>query len=108
MFVFTVAGLDTVAAAIGFTMRQLALHPELRRSLIADPALVGPVVEEMLRLEPPAPGVTRITTQDVEVCGVRIPKGESVGALCGHGQPRSETDTPIPTPSISPTPTWVT
>ncbi len=83
VFVFTVAGLDTVAAAIGFTMRHLALHPELRRQVIADPALVGPVVEEMLRLEPPAPGVTRITTQDVEVCGVTIPAGESVVLYLG-------------------------
>ena len=83
VFVFTVAGLDTVAAAIGFTMRHLALHPELRRRVIADPALVGPVVEEMLRLEPPAPGVTRITTQDVEVCGVTIPAGESVVLYLG-------------------------
>jgi len=83
VFVFTVAGLDTVAAAIGFTMRHLATHPELRRQVIADPALIGPVVEEMLRLEPPAPGVTRITTQDVEVCGVRIPKGESVVLYMG-------------------------
>lgn len=83
VFVFTIAGLDTVAAAIGFTMRHLALNPDLRRSLIADPAMVGPVVEEVLRLEPPAPGVTRITTQDVEVCGVRIPAGESVVLYLG-------------------------
>ena len=77
-FVFTLAGLDTVAAAIGFTMRHLAMNPDLRRSLVADPALIGPVVEEMLRLEPPAPGVTRITTRDVEVCNVHIPAGQSV------------------------------
>ncbi|ORB02873.1 hypothetical protein BST30_18955 [Mycobacterium mantenii] len=83
VFVFTLAGLDTVAAAIGFTMRHLALNPDLRRSLIADPTLVPAVVEEMLRLEPPAPGVTRITTQDVEVCGVQIPKGESVVIYLG-------------------------
>ena len=74
-FIFTLAGLDTVAAAIGFTMRHLALNPELRRRLLADPALVGPVVEEVLRLEPPAPAITRVTTQDVDVCGVRIPAG---------------------------------
>ncbi len=83
VFVLTIAGLDTVAAAIGFTMRHLALNPDLRRSLIADPALVGPVVEEVLRLEPPAPDVHRVTTQDVEVCGVRIPAGASVLVYLG-------------------------
>lgn len=77
------AGLDTVAAAIGFAMRNLALKPELRRSLIADPALVAPFIEETLRFEPPAHLVTRITTQDVDVCGVRIPKGETVSLYLG-------------------------
>ena len=77
-FVLTLAGLDTVAAAIVFTMQHLALNPDLRRSLIANPELVGPVLEEMLRLEPPAPGVTRVTTRAVEVCGVEIPTGASV------------------------------
>jgi cytochrome P450 len=83
VFVFCMAGLDTVSAAIGFTLRHLALNPDLRHSLIADPTLVGPVVEEMLRLEPPAPAVTRITTQDTEVCGVQIPAGESVMLYLG-------------------------
>lgn len=82
-FIFTMAGLDTVAAAIGFAMRNLALNPDLRRSIIADPALLGPFIEESLRFEPPAHLVTRITTQDVDVCGVRIPKGETVSLYLG-------------------------
>jgi cytochrome P450 len=82
-FIFTLAGLDTVAAAIGFAMRNLALNPDLRRSLIADPALVGPFIEETLRFEPPAHLVTRITTQDVEVCGVQIPAGQTVSLYLG-------------------------
>ena len=82
-FIFTMAGLDTVAAAIGFAMRNLALNPQLRRSLIADPALVAPFIEETLRFEPPAHLVTRITTQDVDVCGVRIPEGETVSLYLG-------------------------
>ncbi len=80
-FLFTVAGLDTVTGAMGFLMRHLALNPELRRQLIADPTLLGPVIEETLRVEPPAPTISRTTTQDVEVCGVRIPAGSPV-ALC--------------------------
>jgi cytochrome P450 len=77
-FIFTLAGLDTVAAAIGFMMRHLALNPDLRGALVAEPAVVGPVVEEVLRLEPPAPMITRVTTQQVELCGVRIPARSSV------------------------------
>jgi cytochrome P450 len=80
-FLFSIAGLDTVTGAIGFTMLHLARNPELRRRVVADPALVGPMVEEVLRLEPPAPTTPRVTTQDVEVCGVRIPAGSAV-MLC--------------------------
>jgi cytochrome P450 len=72
-FIFTLAGLDTVAAAIGFMMRRLALNPQLRQALVDDTTLVGPVIEEVLRLEPPAPMITRVTTEDVEVSGVHIP-----------------------------------
>ena len=76
--VFTTAGLDTVTAAIGFTLWILARSPELRRRVVADPALVGPLIEESLRVEPPVATVPRITTEDVEVCGVPIPAGSPV------------------------------
>jgi len=78
---FTVAGLDTVTAAIGFTMLHLAQNPELRRQMLADPELIGPVIEEVLRLEPPAPTTPRVTTQEVEVCGVTIPANSAI-MLC--------------------------
>jgi len=55
--------------------------PEDRRRLIADPSAVGPVIEEVLRLELPAPITPRVVTQDVDVCGTRIPAGAQV-ALC--------------------------
>jgi cytochrome P450 len=75
---FSVAGLDTVTGAIGFLLLRLARDPQLRKRMIADPALTGPVIEEVLRLEPPSPHQPRITTQDVEVCGVTIPAGSPV------------------------------
>jgi cytochrome P450 len=80
-FLITIAGLDTVTGAIGFTMLHLAGNPELRRRMLADPALVGPVIEEVLRLETPAPNTPRVTTEAVEVCGVQIPAGAPV-MLC--------------------------
>jgi cytochrome P450 len=80
-FLITIAGLDTVTGAIGFTMLHLARNPELRRRMLAEPALVGPVIEEVLRLETPAPNTPRVTTEDVEVCGVHIPAGSPV-MLC--------------------------
>ncbi|HEX3565855.1 MAG TPA: cytochrome P450 [Acidimicrobiales bacterium] len=80
-FLFTLAGLDTVTAEIGFLLLHLAEDSELRQRIVADPSLVGPVIEEILRLELPAPLTPRVVTQDVEVCGVAIPEGTTV-MLC--------------------------
>lgn len=72
-FLFTIAGLDTVTAAIGFVMLHLARDRDLRHRVIAAPDLVGPLIEEVLRLELPAPTTARVTKSEVEVCGVTIP-----------------------------------
>jgi cytochrome P450 len=82
-FLFTLAGLDTVTAVIGFVMLHLARDGELRRKVVADPTLVGPVIEEVLRLEQPAPLTPRYTMEDVEVCGRRIPAGTIVQLAIG-------------------------
>lgn len=66
-------GLDTVTSAIGFMMNYLATNPAIRQSLIEDPELVSPFIEEILRLESVAPFLPRFTTQEVEVCGTSIP-----------------------------------
>ena len=80
-FLFTLAGLDTVAAEIGFVMLHLARNPALRTRIVTDPESVAPVIEEILRLELPAPTTPRVTVRDVEVCGVTIPADSAV-MLC--------------------------
>jgi hypothetical protein len=40
-----------------------------------------PAIEEILRLEPPAPTTPRVALREVEVCGVTIPAGAPV-MLC--------------------------
>lgn len=40
-----------------------------------------PAIEEILRLELPAPTTPRVTVRDVEVCGVTIPAGSPI-MLC--------------------------
>ncbi|WP_340315841.1 cytochrome P450 [Rhizorhabdus argentea] len=44
-----VAGLDTVANMMSFIMRHLAMHPDHRKRLIDDPAIIPHAVEEYLR-----------------------------------------------------------
>ncbi len=82
-FLVVLAGLDTVTGAIGYSLLNLATDPELRHRLIADPALIGPFVEEVLRLDGPVPGVPRLTTCDVEVEGVTIPADSAVMLMLG-------------------------
>jgi len=82
-FLFTLAGLDTVTAAIGFTLLHLAGDSDLRHRVTADPALVPPLVEEIIRLEPPAPIQPRITTRQTEVLGHLIPAGSLVNVVVG-------------------------
>lgn len=82
-FLFVLAGLDTVTAMIGFTLLHLAREPELRGRMREDPSLVGPVIEEILRLEQPAPTTPRVTLEEVEVGGHRIPAGADVMLVLG-------------------------
>jgi cytochrome P450 len=82
-FLFVIAGLDTVTATIGFVMYHLARRPDLRERILADPTLTTPFIEEVLRLELPAPTTPRVTTREVTVNGVTIPAGAYVLLVLG-------------------------
>jgi cytochrome P450 len=75
------AGLDTVTAAIGFSLFELARRPELRAMLRESPRQIRVFIEEIVRLEPSAPVAPRITTEYVSVGGMTLPPGTSV-RLC--------------------------
>jgi cytochrome P450 len=81
--VFVLAGLDTVTSAIGAAMLELARRPGLRSELRGKPDQVSGFVEEMIRLEPPAPIVGRVTTEPVIVAGVTLPAGAEVRLCLG-------------------------
>ncbi|MDQ2637595.1 MAG: cytochrome P450 [Actinomycetota bacterium] len=81
--VMVLAGLDTVTASIGAAMLELARRPELRRHLQGNPDDVGAFVEEMIRLEPAAPVLGRVTTREVTVAGVTLPAGSNVRLCVG-------------------------
>jgi cytochrome P450 len=81
--VFVLAGLDTVTAMIGAAMLELARRPELRRSLRNDTDGVAVFIEELLRLEPAAPIIGRVTTQPVTIAGVDLPAGAEVRLCLG-------------------------
>jgi cytochrome P450 len=85
------AGLDTVTAAMGFSLFELARRPQLREQLRNNPKQIRVFIEEIVRLEPSAPVAPRITTEFVNVGGMTLPPGSQV-RLCMAAINRDGTD----------------
>jgi cytochrome P450 len=77
------AGNETTTRLIGWAAKVLAEHPDQRRQLVENPALIPQAIEELLRFEPPAPHVARYVTRDVEYYGQTVPEGASMMMLIG-------------------------
>ena len=70
------AGHETTTNLIGNGAWALALHPEQWALLRADPSLVGPAVEEMLRYDTSIQMVQRWVTEPLELGGKHIAAGQ--------------------------------
>ena len=79
--VLVLAGLDTTRGQLGYLFRHLAMHPDDRAALIADPQLIPSAVEESLRFYTIIFGDGRKVTRDVEFHGARLKKGDMVYRL---------------------------
>lgn len=77
------AGNETTTRLIGWAAKVLAEHPDQRRQLVENPALIPQAIEELLRFEPPAPHVARYVTRDVEYYGQTVPEGAAMMMLIG-------------------------
>jgi cytochrome P450 len=77
------AGNETTTRLIGWAGKVLADHPDQRRQLVENPALIPQAIEELLRYEPPAPHVARYVTRDVEFYGQTVPEGSVMMMLIG-------------------------
>jgi cytochrome P450 len=82
-FQFMLAGLDVVTSALSTGFAILADRPDLRSRIVADPAIIPDVIEELLRLDGPTAFVPRVATEDVELCGRVIPAGAMVHVALG-------------------------
>lgn len=76
-----IAGFETSAGGISFSLYMLAQHPELMARVRDDLDLVPKVVEESLRRLTPARGIVRQAREDVEFHGQTIPAGANIFAL---------------------------
>ena len=90
-----IAGNETTTNLIGNILNHLAARPTLWEQMRTDRALVETVIEETLRYESPVQRLSRMTTRDVEVSGVRIPKGDLVTVYFGAAN-RDPTEFPNP------------
>ena len=72
------AGHEATVNATGNSWWALFRNPGELRRLRENPALVPSAVEELLRYDTPAPMFERWVLADVEVAGVRVPRGAEV------------------------------
>ncbi len=77
------AGNETTTRLIGWTGKLLAEHPDQRRQIVEDRALVAPAIEEVLRYEAPSPAQARWVSRDVEHHGQTIEQGSVMMLLNG-------------------------
>jgi cytochrome P450 len=77
-WLFAVAGNETLRNGLPGAMIAILENTEAQRELRADPALIGPAVDEMLRWWTPVMTFRRTATVDVEVAGQRFAAGDKV------------------------------
>jgi cytochrome P450 len=70
------AGHDTTSASTSGAMMTLAQDPELLRTVQANPALIGNLVDEAIRWTTPVKHFMRSATRDCELAGQKIRQGD--------------------------------
>lgn len=83
VFTMVTGGNDTTTGMLGGAVQLLHERPDQRAVLVADPAAIGPAVDELLRLTSPVQGLARTATRDVELHGVTVPAGRKALLLYG-------------------------
>ncbi|MFJ9850430.1 cytochrome P450 [Streptomyces sp. NPDC101150] len=89
-----IAGHETTVNLIANGTLALLRHPEALARLRTDPDLATPLVEEVLRYDPPVQMSGRSTLADIDVSGTTIPKGSRIRLLlaAGNRDPRRFAD----------------
>ena len=77
-YLLVIAGLDTVTCSLSCILAWFAQHPAERAAVVADPARLGPAIEELMRFESPVPLGHRWVAEDVRIGGRTFPAGSTV------------------------------
>jgi cytochrome P450 len=78
VLVFLLAGHETTAGALTFTLHLLGRHPEIQERVAADGDLARAALLEGMRLYPPAYSTERRADADTTLRGRRVPAGTRV------------------------------
>jgi cytochrome P450 len=81
LILLAIAGNETTTKLIGNVAYRLWQHPEQRRLLVQDPALIASAIEETLRFDGSSQIIVRRVGRDVTLRGKQLKKGDRVG-LC--------------------------
>jgi len=80
-FLLAVAGNETTTKLIGNMAYQFFRHPDQRRQLLDNSALLPGAIEEVMRFDGPTQMQARTLTRDVELHGVTMKEGDKVAIL---------------------------
>lgn len=83
MYAFAGAGMDTTISAIGSALYLFGQNPDQWQLLREDPSLIPSAFNEVVRLESPAQGFSRVALQDFSVGDIVVPEGARVVMLYG-------------------------
>ncbi|MFC3111109.1 cytochrome P450 [Undibacterium arcticum] len=75
---FITQAYEATAGLIGNTLINLHRQPAIRSQVLADPALLAPLIQEVLRLDPPIQNTRRYLVADTQIAGQRLKAGDAI------------------------------
>ncbi len=82
---FVMAGVELLSSFMSMFALNLHDYAAARRRLVADPALIAPAIEELLRFNTSAQRFKRTATRDIQLHGKTINAGDKVVLAFGSG-----------------------
>ena len=92
---FVMAGVESLSSFMSVFALNLHDHPDARRRLVADPALVAPAIEELLRFNTSAQRFKRVVMRETTLHGRTLRAGDKIALAFGSGN-RDERKFPEP------------
>ena len=82
---FVMAGVESLSSFMSMFALNLHDHPDARRRIVANPALIEPAIEESLRFNTSAQRFKRTVMRETELHGRRMHVGDKVALAFGSG-----------------------